>query len=188
MIEDPRLFAAQCTSLEPVETVHDNPWFSVRNRNGYFTIEFSSPQTIVLPVVDNKAIIMVRVYRPVVADITYELPAGGAKEGESPTEAAARELSEETGIEILELKRFKILPALIHTLRSPAQPHIFQIDLKLNEYKGRKSHDDEIAEVELFYFDDILKKIITGEIYVGFHIAIIVRYFLQNQIRINVFK
>lgn len=101
LLDDPRLVTAQCISLTPVETVHENLWFSVRNRKGYFTIEYNKPQVLILPIVDNNAIVMVMVDRPVVADITLEIPDGGAKDNESPVEAAARELAEETGISIL---------------------------------------------------------------------------------------
>lgn len=182
LLDDPRLVTAQCISLTPVETVHENPWFSVRNRKGYFTIEYNMPQVLILPIVDNNAIIMVRVDRPVVAEITLELPAGGAKDSEFPVEAAAREMAEETGIVVTDLNRFNMLPPLIHMPRSPVLPYIFQINLAQQEYTLRKDHDHEIAGVECFSFDNILKKIAMGEIYIGLHIAIIVRFFIQNRI------
>ena len=180
LLIDPRLVSAQCISLEPIETVHENPWFSVLNRKGYFTIEYNQPQVLILPVVDNKAIVMVRVYRPVIADITLELPAGGAKDNESPVEAAARELAEETGIVISDINRFEMLPPLIHMPRSPILPYIFQIDVTQQEYNLRKEHDNDVTGVECFSFDELLKKIANGEIYIGFHIAIIARFLIQN--------
>lgn len=178
---DPRLVSAQCTSLTPVETIHTNPWFSVRNRKGYFTIEYNMPQVLILPIVDNKAIIMVRVNRPVVADVTLELPAGGANENESPVEAASRELAEEAGIVISDLHRFKMLPPLIHTPRSPVLPYIFQIHLTEQEFDLRGVHDHEITGVACFSFDEILQKIERGMIYIGLHIAIIVRFLINNK-------
>src|SRR3990172_493227 len=124
LLNDLRPVSAQCISLTPVETIHTNPWFSVRNRKGYFSIEYNMPQVLILPIVDNKAIVMVRVDRPVIADITLELPAGGAKDNESPVEAAAREMVEETGIVVTDLNRFNMLPPLIHMPRSPILPYI----------------------------------------------------------------
>ena len=29
-----------CTGLQPVETLHENEWFSTRNRGGYYTVEY----------------------------------------------------------------------------------------------------------------------------------------------------
>lgn len=182
IFNDPRLVTSQCSNLTPVETVHENPWFSVRNRKGYFTVEYNMPQVLILPIVDNNAIVMVRVDRPVVADITLELPAGGAKDSESPVEAAARELAEETGILVSDLNRFNILPPLIHMPRSPILPYIFQVHLAQQEYDLRKDHDHEITGVECFSFNEILQKIERGEIYIGLQIAILLRYFIHNQI------
>ena len=108
-ISDHRLVAPQCTSLLPVDTVHKNQWFTVCNRGGYYTIEHNHPQVMILPIVDQKAIVMVRAYRPIIADTPLELPSGGAIEGEIPVEAARRELSEETGITIHDVERFEVL-------------------------------------------------------------------------------
>jgi 8-oxo-dGTP pyrophosphatase MutT (NUDIX family) len=182
-IDDPRLTIPQCDFLQPVETVHVNPWFSVKNRGGYFTIEDNMPQVQILPIVENRAIVMVRVYRRVVADNTLELPAGGIhNQDELPAEAAAREFHEETGILISDLNRFQMLPPLIHMPRNPVLPYIFQIHLAQQEYDLRKDHDHEILGVEFFSYNEIFQKIERGEIYIGLQIAIIVRFLLQHQI------
>ena len=76
---------------------------AVLNRGGYFTVEYNQPQVLILPIVENNSVVMVRVRRPVIADNTLELPAGGVQMDESPIEAACRELSEETGIKIHDL-------------------------------------------------------------------------------------
>jgi len=93
-IDDPRLFTPQCSSLTPVETVHENPWFTVRNRGGYFTTEYEFPQVVILPVVESHSIVMVRVKRPVINDVSLELPAGSVNENESPVHGAARKLAQ----------------------------------------------------------------------------------------------
>lgn len=182
LLNDPRLVKAQCISLVPVVTVHENPWFSVRNRKGYYTIEYNMPQVLILPIVDNNSIVMVRVDRPVIADITLEVPAGGLKDNELPVETAGRELAEETGIVVSDLKRFQMLPPLIHMPRSPVLPYIFQIHLTKQEFDFRGVHDHEIVSVECLTFNDVFRKIAEGEIYIGLQIAIITKYFINNQI------
>jgi len=127
--DDPRLTAPQCHSLQPVTTTHANPWFSVKNRGGYFTIEENTPQVQILPIVENKSIVMVRVYRPVIADNTLELPAGGTNGDELPVSVALREFREETGILVSDLNRFQMLPPLVHMARSPILPYIFKSTL-----------------------------------------------------------
>jgi 8-oxo-dGTP pyrophosphatase MutT (NUDIX family) len=181
-IDDPRLRAPQCFTLTPVETVHDNPWFSVRNRGGYYTVEYNTPQVLTLPIVDNESIVMVRVYRPIIADITIEIPAGGTLEKETPVDAAMREFREETGIGINDKNRFEMLSPLVHMVRSPLLPYYFQVHLSRDEFNSRVAHDREIDSVECFEFEEVLRKMIKGEILIGLQIAVITRYLLQNAI------
>lgn len=179
-IVDPRLYSPQCSSLVPIEKVHENPWFCVFNRGGYFTIENTRPQVLILPIVGKSSVIMVRVRRPVIADNTLELPAGEVNMNESPLEAAQRELSEETGIYVSVLNRFHPQVPLVSMPRVPCLAHIFQIHLSQKEFDGRSKHDDEIVSVECFSFKEALKKIKKNEIYGGFQIAILIRFLLQN--------
>ena len=181
-IDDPRLLRPQCDTLVPVQTVHKNPWFTVRNRGGYYTIEYNMPQVLMLPIVDNEALVMVRVKRPVITDATLELPAGGVDEGESPREAARREFREETGLTVPNLRRFEMLPPLVHMPRSPCMPYIFRVSVTRDEFCRRGPHDREIEKVERLDFGTILDMIISGEIYVGLHIAIVMRFLLRNGI------
>ena len=88
------------SSLKPVEAAARERMVLGMRRGGYFTAEYRHPQVIVLPVVEDRAIVMVRVKRPVLDDSTLELPAGGSEPGETPEDCAARELAEETGIAV----------------------------------------------------------------------------------------
>jgi len=137
-IDDPRMVKPQCRSLQPVSTVHTNPWFSLKNRGGYFTIEYHFPQVTVLPVVDDHAIVMVKVKRPIINDNPLELPAGSAGKSEAPVSAAARELWEETGIKIDSLDRFQLLPSIaISPNRYPVLPWIYQVCISRQEFDTR---------------------------------------------------
>jgi ADP-ribose pyrophosphatase len=137
---------------------------------------------MILPIVDDKAIVMVRVYRPVINDITLELPAGGIEEHETPFEAASRELKEEAGITICDPQRFEMIPPLVHMVRSPCIPYYSQVHLSKEEFNNKGVHDSEIASVECFEFKEVLGKIVNGEIYIGLQIAIIARYLMKNSI------
>lgn len=179
-INDLRINSPQCASLKPIEKVHQNPWFSVFNRGGYFTVEDNKPQSIVLPTVENNSLIMVRVRRPVINDDTLELPAGGLHEKESAKEAAIRELSEETGVIVTDSNRFYAQTPMVLSTRNPYLPSIFHIDITRQEFDSRSKHDHEILSVERFTFAEVLKKIENNEIYFGFHIAVITRFLIQN--------
>ena len=180
--DDPRMMAPQCHSLQPVITIHENKWFSLVNRGGYYTLEYHWPQVVILPVVDNRSIVMVRVKRPVIADNVLELPAGGAKENEAPLEAVAREFQEETGIKIDLLDRFQLLPSIaISPNRYPVLPRIYQIDILKQEFDKRDPHDDEVVSVECFTFKKVKEKIIQGEIYVSLPLAIVSRFLFSEK-------
>lgn len=163
--------------------LHENPWFSVRKRGKYYTIEYRQAQAIILPVVDKKGVVLVRVKRPVIRDTPLELPAGGIEAGETPASGAAREFSEETGIVIADISRFKPMPPLSPSPnRTPTRIHVFRIDLTQQEFARRGPHDDEITGVEYVPLDDLANRIIRGDIYVAVPVAVLATFLLSGTI------
>lgn len=93
---------------EPIcsETVFETPWFAVNKEHfadtpelqgePYFCITCSDA-VLVLAKTEEDQWILVRQFRPAVREWTLEFPAGTIDPQESPQEAAARELFEETG-------------------------------------------------------------------------------------------
>jgi ADP-ribose pyrophosphatase len=179
---DRRLFEVACPELQPVATLHENPWFSVRNRGGYFTLENHLRTVLVLPVVDNNSIVMVRAKRPVIGDITLELPAGAIEENEAPQVGAARELAEETGIRILQTERFVAMPPLaVLPNRSPMLSYVFRVDISVQEFNERGPYDHEIQSVSQFAISDLPRMMSSGEIYVTAPLAIIGIFLLTRE-------
>jgi len=171
---DPRLSTLACPELVPVETLHENPWYSVRNRGGFFTVEYRLRQVVVLPVVNQDSIAMVRVKRPVINDTPLELPAGALEKDEDAATGAARELLEETGIKVTNLDRFiSMAPISVSSTRNPNLSYIFKVDISEKEYVNRQPHDDEIYSVERFAINDLAKKMASGEIYVSLTLAVL---------------
>ena len=180
--DDPRLFGPQCPDLTPVVTVHENPWFTVKNRGGFYTTEPRAPQVVVLPVIENRAILLVKVKRPVISDVPWELPAGGMESiDDSSVCAAVRELAEETGVLISDLSRFSSLPAIAGSPnRDPCLIHIYQIELRLDEFDNRELHDEEIECVEIFSFETIREMLIHGDIYIALPVGVLSRFLLSS--------
>jgi 8-oxo-dGTP pyrophosphatase MutT (NUDIX family) len=178
---DPRLVSPQCFLLKPVRTVHKNPWFSVRDRGGFYSIEYNEPQVAVLPVVDGNNVVMVRAKRPLIADSTLELPAGRSLRDEGAAEAAKRELAEETGIAVGDVGRFKRLAPLSVTPRFPCLVDIFQVDLSRHEYELRGRHDHEVTSVELFTLDEVEQAIVNGEIYLCLPLGVLARFLMVSR-------
>ena len=53
--------------------------------------------SVVVPMLDDKTVLLIRQFRYPIKDFLYELPAGKLDAGEDPARCAARELEEETG-------------------------------------------------------------------------------------------
>ncbi len=71
---------------------------SPRNGREYeFYILESDPWVNVIPITEDNRVVMVRQYRHGIRDFTLEIPGGLVEAGDTPEEAAWRELREETG-------------------------------------------------------------------------------------------
>lgn len=161
--------------LTPIKIAHKNPWFSVYDRAGYFTIETDQIHVATLVVIDNKEVVLVRVKRPVVEDETWELPAGGSNDGETPLQGAIRETEEETGIQLNGFQVHQFAEFCVCPNRFPGNVQVFIVDIDQETYEKRKLHDSEVVEVRKFTFDEIKKMIANSDIYVVLPIAALSR-------------
>lgn len=168
--------------LRPVQTVHENEWFSVLNRGGYYTVEYHLRHVVVLPIVNHDSIILIRVKRPVIGDDPLEIPAGSIEDGETAEEGAARELSEETGVLVRDLTRFIRMPSLcVSPNRSPGLMNVFRINLSGEEYEARKLHDDEVTDVNCVSIEAARGMLSTGALYACLPVAVIGMYLLARE-------
>jgi len=107
---------------------------------------------------ENNKMILTRQYRHPFRKIIYDIPAGGAK-GEPPEQAALRELEEETGYTAKKLDwigRFTWTPSYM----GPGTVEIFFTE----SLKPKGDFDsNEIADIELMDFNEVLEKVLKGE-------------------------
>ena len=171
---DSRLVDDACPNLAPAQTMHQNEWFTIKNRGGYFTVEDFVTLVVIMPVIDEEFVVMIRVKRPVLNDCPLEFPAGGFEVGESPLEAASRELFEETGIHISDLRRFIAMPPLsVSPNRIPRLAYVFRVDLTEEEYISRVNFDHEVESIHRIHISEVPKMMCDGSVYVSVPLALL---------------
>ncbi len=157
------------------EITHRGPVFSVEKlefRDGYGRrtrrdIVRHPGAVVILPVLDYGRILMIRNFRTSVEQHLLEFPAGKLERGEAPSEAASRELEEETGHRAATLRplgQFYTSPGLTDELM-----HAFEATgLSLI---GQRLQPGEEISVELHMPDDVAAMIARGEVRDGKTIA-----------------
>ena len=146
-------------------------------------VEYHKKQVIVLPLLEDHSIIMPKVKRHILGGATWELPAGGIRDGESEEEGALRELREETGISISDTSRLREETTLIVSQnRLPMFPSILSIEVGKDEFEQRNQHDHEVESVRSFTFEEIKEMITNGQIFTSITISILARFLLSREI------
>jgi len=155
---------------------YTNSWFSVVEEDSYFRISNHLAQVVVLPVVAGTDVVMVKVKRPLFGDSVWELPAGAIEAGETPLDGAQRELREETGIDSTPDIRWTPRGQLaVMPNRMSELAHVFRADIDESTWDSRREHDDEIASVERWSFDEVVKRVARRDLFVTLPMAVVLR-------------
>lgn len=121
-------------------------YYSVKRRDAAFVIALTKEQKVPL----------VYQYKNGVKDLIWELPAGFIEENEDPTEAAYRELLEETGFSA---DKFELLGKYVpNPSISNNQNFVFLVQ-DARKVAEQKLDSNEDIEVKLFDFPELLESI-----------------------------
>jgi ADP-ribose pyrophosphatase len=113
-----------------------------------------------VPLLEDRRVVMVKQYRHAVGRFVWEIPAGTLEPGEDPLTCARRELVEEIGYEAGRLEKItEILPAPGYT---DEQIHVF-LATGLTPAE-QQLQDDEVLDVEFVPFETALEMVRRGEI------------------------
>ena len=124
-----------------------------------FSVLDTSDWAIVIPILETergKEFVMVRQWRHGARELSVEFPGGVLEKGESPEEAAARELLEETGYfakTIVKLGAFNPNPAIMSN-----KVHFF-LATDLAPPAGQDLDEDEYVEVLALPQEEVLAKL-----------------------------
>jgi ADP-ribose pyrophosphatase len=115
--------------------------------------------TVILAFIDEKTIIIERHYRAPIGKWVLELPAGHVEKGETPKEAAKKELYEETGYRARNIKllyKGYVSPGLLTTMSYTY--------LATGLEKHEKTDRSEMLDVDMIRFTDALKMVKSNRI------------------------
>jgi len=114
----------------------------------------------VVPVLEDRTLVMITQYRHPVGGYLLEIPAGTREPGESFAACARRELEEETGLTAEEF----ISLGSIHILPSYSDEHIHLYLARKVSATQQHLDPDEIIRVEPYPLDQVMRMISDGEI------------------------
>ena len=169
--------------LKSTPLLNLGPWLNVRQEvvelpNGtqipaWFVMDFPNWVNVIAITKDGD-FVMIDQYRHALGETHYELVAGVVDEGETPLQAAMRELSEETGYEGGEWQAFMQLSPnpTNHTNMS----YTF---LATDVEKVREPHQEpsEDIHVHILTRDEVQQLLTSGEIIQALHAAPLWKYF-----------
>lgn len=130
----------------------------------------------IIPVTKEREVVLIRQYRHGIGEIILEIPGGIVEEGDTPLDAAVRELKEETGYSPSEMVYLGVVHANPAFLNNRCHTY-----LALDSFPdGPQDLDDnEDIEVLLRPLSDIPKLIRDGEISHSLILAAFYRYYME---------
>lgn len=135
------------------EILHENPWWKCKKdifeksngEQGEYHYGETSGAVMLVPIMDDGKIMLIRQYRYLTGKYSVEFPSGGIKHGETPLDAAGRELREEAGAipdEFISVGSFEPSNGWIKDLTHIYLVHVAELV---------SQHLDETEDIEVLY-------------------------------------
>lgn len=143
----------------------------------FYVLEYPSWVNVIALTVEG-CLILERQFRYGIGEVYYELPAGVCNEGESPLEAARRELLEETGYTGGEWKEWMLSAPNANTMNNYC--HTF-LAVGVEKRAVQQLDETELLEVGLFEKEKVREMLETGKIVEADMVAPLWRYMFYNK-------
>ena len=154
--------------VKKTKGIYKNDWIEVRedevirpngNKGVFGIVEGASGASVVALTKENE-VYLTKEYRYAQDATTYELPSGAMDKGETPLEAAKRELKEETGLTAKKWTDLGVIEPLTVVLKSPNYIFLAE-DLEEGE---AEDEERDLIELERVPFEKALEMVSKGEI------------------------
>lgn len=173
--------------MKPLKTevAFATPWFEILAKTmkpdeaPYYSLRLPDYAAIVA-ITGDQQIVAVRQYRPAVERYTIELPSGLVDPGESPAEAASRELLEETGYQAGDVE-----------LLGPMEPDTGRLANQIwscvatgvRRFPGREPEDG--IEVLMYSPAELARATASGQFSHALHVAILMMAVLRGKLKLG---
>lgn len=170
-------------SAENTVLLHENKFFNIYRGKSHYLSYHRNDKGIQggIVLVFNKSktkMLLLKIYRDAIKQDSWEIPRGGAEDGESYLDCAKREGEEETGYEITNLKPLGKVAPETGTMSSSKVIYMGEVDEESTPKKV--DTDDLISDMKWFTIDEVLAMIKNDEIICGWTISSMMKYLLSN--------
>ena len=160
--------------------VYKNPWISLREDQvinpsgnpGIYSVIETRIATGVVAIDTEDKVILVGQYRYPTDMYSWEIPEGGGEDGESPLDAAKRELLEETGVVAA---NWRPLGGEIHLSNCYSSERAYLFLATELTFGAQKTEETEKIAVKKLPFSEVLELVDSGGIKDGLSIIAILR-------------
>jgi 8-oxo-dGTP pyrophosphatase MutT (NUDIX family) len=168
------------------QTVYENPWIrvvedQVLNPSGqpgiYGVVQFRNRAVGVIPIDDEDHTWLVGQYRYTLNRYEWEIPEGGAPDGESLEEAARRELLEEVGLEAANLR---LLLSGVQTSNSVTNEEGYLFVATGLTFRGACPEPTEQLQVRRVPLTEAFRMAEAGEIHDALSLAALLRLKIER--------
>lgn len=154
--------------LKHSEIKYKNPWISVREdkvirpdgKDGIYGVVEMVPGVSVLPLDDEGYVYLAKEFRYAIEQDSIEVASGGIDAGETPLEAAKRELREELGIEAHNWIDLGHMNPFTSVIKSPAALYL----ARNIRFSDANPEGTEIIDIVKITLEDAVRMVMDSEI------------------------
>ncbi|OGH93242.1 MAG: hypothetical protein A2563_01385 [Candidatus Magasanikbacteria bacterium RIFOXYD1_FULL_40_23] len=154
------------------EVRHKNPWWEYKcdkiiradGSEGEYCYVETPGNVIIVPILDDGRVVLVRQFRYLDDKNSVEFPGGGMVKGETPAEAAKRELLEESGYATDNLISIGSFEPSVGVIKDLSHVFIANELARVQEPKSDAFESTEVFVRRIDEFEDMIKR---GEIWNG---------------------